>query len=134
MNKTRVRKEFTVRDCTIYGMCESDCIFTAKCKAKIETKTHEKALRTKAGVEYTVSQKEYGLVIGENIDTDATFESIDEIESYNALFVFRMKNGVSEEYRIENITPVRIDFDGNWVFKISEEDGKELCHLYEETR
>ncbi len=134
MTKTKIRNEIYVKDCNIYGMCESDCVFTAKCKAKIETKTHEKTLRTKDGVEYIVSRKEYGLVIGKYIDTDATFDSIDEVEYYNALFVFRMPNGVSKEYRIENIVPVHIDLAGDWIFKISDMDGQELCSLYDEAR
>ena len=134
MNKTKIRRQFTVKDCVITGLCESGTVFTAKCKASVETRTQEKILRTKFGAEYIVAQMEYGLVIGKNPDTDVTFESIEGVESYRAVFTFHMPYSEDKYYIIDNIIPVRIDLDGDWTFKISDEAGEELCNMHEAAR
>ena len=133
MNKTRIKEKVPINDSTIFGLCDSGCVFTAKCTGSVNVTAREKTLKTKSGAEYTVLQKEYGLLIVKS-DTDVTFESFEKVEYYKALFFFHGPYGIEKEYQIENISPIRIDLDGDWSFSISTEDGEKLCRLHEETQ
>lgn len=125
----RVREQFTAEDCKICGMGNSYCVLTAEGKASVEVRMKEKTLRTKSGAEYIVSQKEYALVICQNLKSNADLETIEQVESFDAYFYFTMPNGEKEEHPIRDITPIRIDLDGDWIFSISDKDGDRLCYL-----
>ena len=134
MNKTRIKNEFTIKKCTIEGIGEYGRIFSAECKASIESRSHEKTLRTKSGSEYVVAQKEYALIIGKNVKTDAVFDVFENVESYRATFSFPDSYKKDDDYVIEDIAPERIDLDGDWVFKISDEEVEKLFDLHEAHR
>lgn len=131
MNKTKIRDQFTIEDCVVYGMGSNNYIFEAKCEAVVETRIHEKTLHTKSGTEYIAKLKEYALVICRKPETNLTFESIENVENFSATFTFGMPNGENKNYRIDDITPEEIDFDGDWTFKISNSEGYRLYMLHE---
>ncbi len=131
MAQTRIRVPFTVKDCYIFGTNGSWNVFTAKGEAVIETRTKEKKLCTKSGAEYLVTREEYALVVCRDPETDATFESFENVESFNALFVFHIPNENDQKCPINNIIPEQIDLSGEWVFKISDDDGEKLRRLNE---
>ena len=133
MTKTKIRKQFTVENCVIQGLGESDCVFKVKCKAQVETRTQERTMRTAAGAEYTVLKRQYNLVICQDPQADVTFESFERVKQFNALFTF--SDGIAEEeYPIDNITPYSIDLDGDWQFLILDSDGQKLRDLYENAK
>ena len=133
MNRTKIRKQFTIENCVIQGIGESNCVFKVKCEAQVETRTQERTMRTAAGAEYTVLKKQYNLVICQGPQADVTFESFEKVKQFNALFTF--SDGIDEEeYVIDNITPYTIDLDEDWQFLISDSDGLALRDLYENAK
>ena len=133
MTKTKIRKQFTVENCVIQGLGESDCVFKVKCKAQVETRTQEKTMRTAAGAEYTVLKKQYSLIVCQNPQADVTFDSFEKVKQFNALFTF--SDGIDEEeYPIINITPYIINLDEDWQFLISDSDGLALRKMYENAK
>ena len=133
MNRTKIRKQFTIENCVIQGLGESDCVFKVKCKAQVETRTQEKTMRTAAGVEYTVLKKQYSLIVCQNPQADVTFDSFEKVKQFNALFTF--SDGIDEEeYAINNITPYIINLDEDWQFLISDSDGLALRKMYENAK
>ena len=133
MNRTKIRKQFTIENCVIQGIGESNCVFKVKCEAQVETRTQERTMRTAAGAEYTVLKKQYNLVICQGPQADVTFESFEKVKQFNALFTF--SDGIDEEeYVIDNITPYTIDLDEDWQFLISDSDGLALRKMYENAK
>ena len=127
----RVREQFNSRDCEIYGMGEKGYIFSSKCKASVQVRIIERPLRTKSGAEYIVSQKEFALVVCNDFDKDVEFETLENVDSYNAALDFGLKSE-DHDYVLYDITPERIELDGDWTFRISDRDGEKLCNLYKE--
>lgn len=129
MTKTKIRKQFTIENCIIQGLSESDCVFKVKCQAQVETRTQERTMCTAAGAEYTVLKKQYSLILCQDPNADVTFESFERVKQFRALFAF--SDGIDEEeYVIDNITPYIIDLDEDWQFLISDSDGLALRDMH----
>lgn len=86
-------------------------------------------LTTAKGHRYTAHRREYRLVLCRKPDSGFGFGDLEKVSRFD--IVLRIKDRFEDiEKKITDAEPVDIDLDGDWMFRLSEYEGRRLAETY----
>lgn len=92
-----------------------------------------RTLRTAKGHEYTAHRREYRLVLCRKPDSRYGFGDLEKVSRFDIVLRIRDRFGDMEK-KIADAEPVDIDLDGDWMFRLSEDEGRRLAEAYIKAR
>ena len=129
MEHREVKERFKIDSCEVFAVTKGNSSLICNCEAVVKVSEISRTFRTLHGTEYVAKKKVYSIIVCQKPEHNLTFEELEKIERFDidAILIGRYER---EHFAIRDIAPKVIDLNGDWVFSLSEKEGRRLHELH----